>query len=509
MKHRLLLLSCLLVSFFSSAQNRNSIWCFGDSAGIDFRDTANPVPFTTFENGRGSSASIADTAGNLLFYAYTREGVSGNTTRVKDRTNQLMPNGTNIVGEGWYEELTIIPMPGDSNKYYLFSGGTTGSSQAGVYYSVIDMTLNGGLGAVTLRNIQLVNQKICWCIKAVKHGNGRDWWVLARNGELDSARNLFYEFLITPLGVSGPIMINSGTVELTNVYSFSFSKSGTKMVGVDRAFEIFNFNRCTGQLEFIQLIDYANPEQYIAAEFSPNERYIYTSGNVPTSLIQYDLSAADILSSGDTLFFTNSNIGGWVRPGPDNKIYFTCASVNCIPWPYQCYDTINNNLSVINYPDSGGAACNFQPFSFNLGLGRTYWGLPNNPYYDMPAIAPCDTITTYINDGPSPIVHGQLFVFYHSGWQTAFINAKELRGKKVVVEVYDEMGRAVRHAERTCLPVGMGRSMSSTTHTSTPLSVTAGGYFTLDLDCKDFAAGVYIVVLQTENERLVKRFVKN
>jgi hypothetical protein len=41
------------------------------------------------------------------------------------------------------------------------------------------------------------------------------------------------------------------------------------------------------------------------------------------------------------------------------------------------------NLSVINSPDSLGAACNFQPFSFNLGGRRTYLGLPNIPDYKL------------------------------------------------------------------------------------------------------------------------------
>ncbi|MBL0341881.1 MAG: hypothetical protein IPP71_13640 [Bacteroidetes bacterium] len=44
-------------------------------------------------------------------------------------------------------------------------------------------------------------------------------------------------------------------------------------------------------------------------------------------------------------------------------------------------------LSVINYPDSLGTACGYSPFSFYLGGKRTYYGLPNNPDYDMPAIA--------------------------------------------------------------------------------------------------------------------------
>ena len=65
------LASVLLVTDESKAQNRNSIWCFGDSAGINFININNPVPFTSSVEGRGSCVSIADNNGNLLFYSNT------------------------------------------------------------------------------------------------------------------------------------------------------------------------------------------------------------------------------------------------------------------------------------------------------------------------------------------------------------------------------------------------------------------------------------------------------
>ncbi|MFN8234691.1 MAG: hypothetical protein U0X89_01025 [Bacteroidia bacterium] len=40
------LVSVLLVNHESKAQNRNSIWCFGDSAGINFSNINNPRAFT-------------------------------------------------------------------------------------------------------------------------------------------------------------------------------------------------------------------------------------------------------------------------------------------------------------------------------------------------------------------------------------------------------------------------------------------------------------------------------
>ena len=47
------------------AQNRNSIWAFGDSAGIDFNSNP-PVAFYSVMDGRGSCSSISDIFGNLL-----------------------------------------------------------------------------------------------------------------------------------------------------------------------------------------------------------------------------------------------------------------------------------------------------------------------------------------------------------------------------------------------------------------------------------------------------------
>ena len=97
----------LLSAFVSStsyAQNRNSIWCFGDSSGIDFGTVANPTTFRSSVVSRGSCVSIADTNGHLLFYAFTRAGssTSGNATSIFDSTHQIMQNGTNVKGEGWY-----------------------------------------------------------------------------------------------------------------------------------------------------------------------------------------------------------------------------------------------------------------------------------------------------------------------------------------------------------------------------------------------------------------------
>ena len=58
-----------LSSFLASGQGKNTIWCFGDSAGIDFRNRLSPVVFQSGINTKGTAASISDSLGNLLFYS--------------------------------------------------------------------------------------------------------------------------------------------------------------------------------------------------------------------------------------------------------------------------------------------------------------------------------------------------------------------------------------------------------------------------------------------------------
>lgn len=292
------ILYCCTLTVF--AQGRNSVWCFGDSAGIDFINVGNPLPIHSASKSRGSCTSICDSAGSLLFYAaYNTQVLWGGSLangEVYNRTHQLMQNGDLIYYQSWYQEAMIIPFPDDSLKYYLFSVGVT--SNFGFYFSVVDMGLDNGKGAVTIKNVQLQNYQASDCVKAIRHGNGRDWWILFRH--TDVSNNDFYEYLVSPTGISGPFIQTVGTATINNNYRMLFSSTGEKMIGYDirGLIDIFNFDRCTGIITLDQNIAQegvgANIPYYLGAAFSPNDRYFYlTTNGVDTSayLIQFDLQA--------------------------------------------------------------------------------------------------------------------------------------------------------------------------------------------------------------------------
>jgi hypothetical protein len=112
------------------------------------------------------------------------------------------------------------------------------------------------------------------------------------------------------------------------------------------------------------------------------------------------------------------------------------------PYPYQdtVYNMYNMNLSVINQPDSLGTACDFQPYSFYLGGKRTYLGLPNNPDYDLGAVAgsACDTITGI---APSPLERVGVRLYPNPVNNILFISG--LSDAKNELVVYDIYGRQI------------------------------------------------------------------
>lgn len=505
-----LVLNCTI----SQAQFTDRYWCFGDSAGIDFSNLSNPIPGHSVLRARGTCASICDSLGNLLFYAGSPDidiwlppgpPYTYNEGMIINKSHLKMQNGDSLTTDLWYQEMIIVPDPGNINRFYLFTAGVVNPVD-GFYYSVIDLSYNSGLGKVIQKNVQLESFDIADGLAAVKHGNGRDWWVVMKPYSNTTTMDEFYFYLITPSGISGPFIQHIGSpVQYGGFLRLKFTTKGDKLFAMSpgNLFESYDFDRCTGMLSNVNTIHVSNTTppymKYWSFALSPDASKLYTSSeylgnNQDTSyLTQYDLNATNILASADTLYtMPMPTLAGLLQTGPDGKIYFSSASwVADCAYDYLYCDTTwtiaNSNLSVINYPDSLGIACDFQPFSFNLGGHRTYLGLPNNPNYELKAdsSSACDTLNVglqQLNNSTS-----NLFVFYDSHWQKTFINAQKLKGRNYELSMFDITGREIIHES--------GKLDSE--------------FYTRDLEMNGYASGLYIINLKTEKENLVKKFVKN
>ncbi|MBL7926866.1 MAG: T9SS type A sorting domain-containing protein [Bacteroidia bacterium] len=507
MASRFLIILAVLINLKVEAQNRNKYWCFGHNAAIEFANGTNAIIDSSAVVSRGSCASIADTSGNILFYVandsnafLTQRGV------VYQNDGLIMQNGDSLIGRAWYQEHVILPNPADSDQYFIFTAGVT--SIYGFYYSIVDMSLNGVLGAVTQKNIILDTVPAVDCVIAIKHGNGRDWWVIFRKNDynIGGSNNDFYEYLVTPFGISNVQVVSCGTPNPTGFNRLCVNSDGTKIASVNTAslVEVYDFDRCTGNIYNPITIEPQSISfpyiEYWECTFSPNSNLLYlTTNDYECVLLQYNLLDSNPSATKDTLWHITFPVGGLgaVRRAPDNKLYVSCAYIDSMgswnyPYPDSMYNMYNMNLSVINQPDSLGAACDFQPYSFYLGGKRTYWGLPNNPDYDLGPLtgSVCDTLTTGIAPQPQTGGVATLQTTYIHAWQKLFVNAQQVKGKNALLMIYDTQGKEVYRSHKG--------------HAS-----GAGGYYTQDVDVSNLSNGLYIVTLVTDKEVLSAKFVKN
>ena len=365
----LLLLFNVLVYSQSTDIKRTHHWYFGENAGIDFTSGTAVADTSGNLNTLEGCASISDTSGNLLFYT---DGI-----KVWDSTHAQMPNGFGLHGD-WssLNSTIIVPNPSIENIYYVFTTPAYAGHWTGfkaLEYSIVDMSLNGGLGDVTTKNITLFTTATEQ-LGVVRHKNNIDYWVVAHQ---DSSSN-FMSYLVTASGVlSTPVISNIG--KYVPPYSAScwgcavsglkFSPSGCRLAvtypNCD-TLQIFDFDNNTGAV--INPITLNFPFPWSAC-FSPDNNLLYVGSfdyNITQDRVyQFNLSSntqSGIMAS-KTLLSTVTGSMATMQIAPDGKIYCT---------KYQ-----DNYLAVINNPNITGAGCNFVANGFYLGGKLSLSGITN------------------------------------------------------------------------------------------------------------------------------------
>jgi hypothetical protein len=491
----------LLLPGMVQGQYNNNYWVFGDSVGINWSNPLNPILFTTMLKGRGTAVSLSDSNGIILYSGTGQQQVLIDQSKTYNKFGSIIPNSDSINGEAWYHEMVLIPHPGNDSLVYLISIGV--NTWKGLFYTLINYKANNDSGMVIQKNVQLQNVPAFDGLTAVQHGNGRDWWVLFK--EFDQTfpyanNNCFYVFKVDNIGISLNQITNIGMLHNDGGGQLILSNNGNQLCLVTWGglIELYTIDRCTGQITNPINIDQfrsASPYPfYFSAAYSPDDSKLYVVSESPINqpgendtLFQFDLTATNIAASKQVIAVMSSYEASManMKLAPDNKIYITTGDeIASIPYPDSLFTTINNNLSVINYPDSLGAACDFQPFSFNLGTGRTYFGLPNNPDYELGAWvgSPCDTLTTNLTPNPSPAARGAwMQAWYNHEWNMIHVNAAQLKGKKGMLRLFDIEGRIVFEK---------------------PAEVIAGGYYTTEINMENLASGVYVVNLVTEQDKI-------
>ena len=398
----------------------------------------------------GITGCINDPGGHLAFYT------SG--CNIYNRNHEIMENGQDIIigGENAenrcekYEAIlnllsstVILPIPEQAGKYINFQlrlEETTDTTyvEDKYFYAIVDMNENNGLGRVIDKHQVVLDDSLHDAVAAVRHGNGRDWWVVVPRG----TERQFWELLVTPEGVKDKILRTLPpqkkfditykeldppfTEHLYPEYMFecfggqaTFSPDGTKYARIvfGNGVEIFDFDRCTGAMTLRRTIPmppdsiYESvelPIQYTGLAISPNSRFLYFNNN--HGLFQFDLCEENI-ESGD--YVKIGYMDGFYDPHfpvplnffqmrntPNGKIFMTPANGS-------------RYIHVIHEPDKGGKDCDFRLHDielpkFNYVMSNYF---PNFNLYDVKD-SPCDTLGIDDPNPPVPLPDFSAITFY-------------------------------------------------------------------------------------------------
>lgn len=402
----------------------------------------------------GANTTMSDANGKLIFYT------SG--CYIVNAAHEIMENGdsinTGIIlkyycpgGNSPNDGGAIaIPWPDSPNLYLLFVNDYESIKFPGetmvirgaarrLYYNVIDMTRDMGLGAVVLKNQVLIHDTMSInSIEACRHSNGRDWWILIPKPR----SNCYHIALVNPQGPQISRLVCTGIPWDKNdeVGQSFFTPDTKKFIRYNswNGIHIYDFDNENGLLSNETVIP--TPDitfNNVGAAISSNSRYLYVCAL--TRLFQYDLEAPDITAS-RILLTVNDDVPDPFVPtsfyhgalAPDGKIYISGGSSHL-------------SLHVVHRPDCPG----LYSLPERRGLKLTslnYASIPNMPFFrNEPSETPCDSMVVHTY---TPVDGNKMVVVFPNPAHSVvkLIINRPLPDNSIWL-FYDALGRTVRTVE--------------------------------------------------------------
>jgi hypothetical protein len=365
--------------------------------------------------------SMCDSIGNFLFYS--------NGCNIINAADNTVVSGSNLNTEDPFWSISCdkdalgypiafgnicIPHPAGDNQYIIFHEQLRDVQNLDLLCTIVQVKSGEHVVIKSINQPLLPGDALTDQLMAVKHGNGRDWWLLVPQFHT----NRFYRFLVTPEGISGPMPQDEGPV-ISHLYwggQPCFSPDGkhyVRTVPREGAY-LYDVDRCTGLLSFRELLQAKDTSYLVGASFSPNSRFLYVSPAI--NLYQFDLSAEKVNDSRvlvdkwDGIKAPNGLVPCFFQhlTGPNGEIYITT-----------CQGT--SYLHVIEKPDLPAPECRFVQRGIDVNLDYSI-GTSSFPHYRLGGIAnsPCDSIgkppLDIISLYPNPSGNWvQVYVPYASG----------------------------------------------------------------------------------------------
>jgi hypothetical protein len=389
---------------------RDYNWCTGrintgsifGGINLIFSEQNVTINYTDYEiSFHNTNVSVSDYDGKLLFLS--------NGFQVANKLGQIMPNGDSLSYGSYYnvnignqipDGSLILPIPGSDSNFIIMHELAESNilmpylPVTQLLYSTIDIELDNGLGDVISKNIMIIPDTLDWGgLTACRHGNGRDWWIIAPKAYYDC----YYILLLNTSGLHYyslkcfseervrdrpqqrcSCFSNNGNYYITTYGSHTFE---------DSKGDLFTFDRCNGTL--VKMDEFIIPPsgtRFVC--ISPNSRFVYITTNANIykgDIISQDFSESiHLLDSidefSDTLIPNITPTFCQPKLAPDGKIYINNH-------PCNFYSTIKD-------PDLPDTLCNLQQHSM-IFLRDITSGMPNFPNFRLGRLvgSECDTIS--------------------------------------------------------------------------------------------------------------------
>ena len=478
----ILMLLFILISTLNFGQSPTANhWFMGNGTHLDFNDGSLNVdtlsPLFCYEG----TFTMSDDSGDILFVSM---GLPNTPiySNVYDANLNIMPNGDSLFASSSAIQASIsVQVPGSNSQYYLFNNSSEETQYVeGITYSIIDMSLNNGLGDVDVLNKNILlpqdpETSNSEAMTIARHCNGVDYWLITEKVICDDfpyecyPNNSFQIYSITESGVAYESEYQ-GTGWCCG--QMKFNSLGNKMYYGNI---LYDFDNETGQFSNpIDLNVAINTQTSLGmASFSQSGDKLYIK-EVWGDLFQFDLTLQNFQNSPISISLdwptAWSKPNGPMQLAPNGKIYLAWSDAQyATPWKF---------LGVINEPESIGTSCDVVLDAIPVmgySNNQVLQSIPSFVESDLSStgvVSGCMTSVSDLQDNFLVIYPNPVFDIIHIDG----IDKHDLVG----ISIVDNLGRL--YFENTDKPP-------------------------LRLNVSDLKSGYYIVQLRLESGQIVKRSV--
>jgi len=341
-----------------------------------YHDTTHEINMST------ANAIISDKLGNIIAYSNGQIIKNSENTYIEDTINYSFElpwycnewesanagNAQNALPIGMITLQGVLLVNINDVYYCLYI--TYNSCKSFYYrlaYSKFIVNENYPTGKLLERDIVLMEDTLVSSLQAIRHGNGKDWWVLGFRRGFES----MFRLSISENEIKLHNNINSGYSRITSKETFGqivLSPDGKHLAlytlnhplsGIGGGFCLWDFDRCSGTIQNMRNGVNKQPSIANGVAFSGDSRYLYVANG--EHLWQYDTKIQNILQSrkvsavfdsfyyeipgpnpNKIKYYVNFN---HLKLGPDGRIYIFPSSatqryISVMDFPHENHDLV-------------------------------------------------------------------------------------------------------------------------------------------------------------------------